>query len=58
MSHEQVGNVPNVGFPCAALTEGDRLTVYYGGADTVVAKVHGYISEIVASLPPSDNATG
>ncbi|MGH8912511.1 MAG: glycoside hydrolase family 130 protein [Acidimicrobiia bacterium] len=56
MPYERVGDVPNVVFPCAALTDGDRLTVYYGGADTVVAMAHGYISEIVASL--SDNASG
>ena len=47
--YEQVGDVPNVAFPCAALVDapGDRLTVYYGGADTVVCMAHGYLSEIV-----------
>jgi beta-1,4-mannooligosaccharide/beta-1,4-mannosyl-N-acetylglucosamine phosphorylase len=50
--YEQVGDVPNVVFPCAALVdrEADRLTIYYGGADTVVCMAHGHLSEILASL--------
>ncbi len=48
--YEQVGDVPNVAFPCAALVDddGDRTTIYYGGADTVVCMAHGRLSEIVA----------
>ena len=47
--YEQVGDVPNVVFPCAALVEHetDRLTIYYGGADTVVCLAHGHLSEIL-----------
>jgi beta-1,4-mannooligosaccharide/beta-1,4-mannosyl-N-acetylglucosamine phosphorylase len=47
--YEQVGDVPNVVFPCAALVDGsrDRLTIYYGGADTVVCMAHGHLSAIV-----------
>jgi beta-1,4-mannooligosaccharide/beta-1,4-mannosyl-N-acetylglucosamine phosphorylase len=50
--YERVGDVPNVVFPCAALVDHDldRLTVYYGGADTVVCLAHGHLSEIVASV--------
>ncbi|HHZ13225.1 MAG TPA: glycosidase [Clostridiales bacterium] len=35
--YECVGDVPNVVFPCAALTDSEtgRIAVYYGGADTV-----------------------
>jgi beta-1,4-mannooligosaccharide/beta-1,4-mannosyl-N-acetylglucosamine phosphorylase len=49
MPYEQVGDVPNVVFPCAALVdrETDRLTVYYGGADTVVCLAHGHLSELM-----------
>ncbi len=47
--YERVGDVPNVVFPAAALTEGDRLTLYYGAADTVVCLAHGRLSEVVAS---------
>jgi beta-1,4-mannooligosaccharide/beta-1,4-mannosyl-N-acetylglucosamine phosphorylase len=47
--YERVGDVPNVVFPCAALVdrEADRLTVYYGGADTVVCLAHGHLSELL-----------
>jgi len=50
--YERVGDVPNVVFPCAALVdrELDRLTVYYGGADTVVCLAHGHLSEVLASV--------
>ena len=51
-AYERVGDVPNVVFPCAALVdrELDRLTVYYGGADTVVCLAHGHLSEVLASV--------
>jgi len=47
--YEQVGDVQNVVFPCAALVDqpNDRLTVYYGGADTVVCMAHGHLSELL-----------
>ncbi len=50
--YEQVGDVPNVVFPCAALLDRptDRMTIYYGGADTVVCMAHGHLSEIVTAL--------
>lgn len=35
MPYECVGDVPNVVFPCAALTEAGRIAIYYGAADTV-----------------------
>ena len=50
--NEQVGDVPNVVVPCAALVDraADRLTIYYGGADTVVCMAHGHLSEILAFI--------
>jgi len=47
--YERTGDVPNVIFPCAALvdSETDRITVYYGGADTVVCLAFGYVHEII-----------
>lgn len=48
--YELAGDVPNVVFPCAALHEGDKVAVYYGAADTVVALAFGNISEIIESL--------
>jgi beta-1,4-mannooligosaccharide/beta-1,4-mannosyl-N-acetylglucosamine phosphorylase len=49
-SYEQVGDVPNVVFPCAALVDAaaDRITIYYGGADTVVCMAHAHLSELLA----------
>ena len=49
MLYEQVGDVPNVVFPCAALVDhgSDRISIYYGAADTVVCLAHGYVSEIL-----------
>ncbi len=37
--YENVGDVPNVAFPCAALFDEPtgRIAIYYGGADTVTA---------------------
>ena len=50
MTYEQVGDVPNVVFPCAALVdaEADRVTNYYGAADTTTCVAHGHLSEIIA----------
>ncbi len=49
VDYEMVGDVQNVIFPCAALhdIEQDKIAIYYGAADTVVAMAFGYISEIV-----------
>ena len=50
--YEQVGDVPNVVFPCAALVDAaaDRLTVYYGAADTVTGMAHANLSEVIQSI--------
>jgi len=47
--YEQVGDVPNVVFPCATLQdiEKDKVAIYYGAADTVVAIAFGRISEVI-----------
>ena len=49
MPYEQIGDVPNVVFPCAALVDRtrDRMSVYYGAADTVVCLAHGRLSEVL-----------
>ena len=46
-AYERLGDVPNVVFPCAALVDGDRLTLYYEAADTVVCLVHGHLSAVL-----------
>ncbi len=47
--YECVGDVPNVVFPCAALTDPatGRIVIYYGAADTVVAIAYTKIEELV-----------
>ena len=47
--YEQVGDVPNVIFPCATLQdiEADKVAIYYGAADTVVGLAFGHISEVL-----------
>ncbi len=49
MPYECVGDVQNVVFPCAALVDGDtnRLALYYGAADTVVALAFARVDEVV-----------
>lgn len=47
--YENVGDVPNVAFPCAALVDGEtgQLAIYYGGADTVTCLAFSRILELV-----------
>lgn len=47
--YECVGDVPNVVFPCAALTDATtgRMAIYYGGADTVVALAFTTVDELI-----------
>ena len=46
--YECVGDVPNVVFPCAALTDADtgRIAIYYGCADTVTGLIFTTIDEL------------
>lgn len=48
-TYEQVGDVPNVVFSCTALVdrEADRVSIYYGAADTVVCLAHGHLFEVL-----------
>ncbi|MEN6371100.1 MAG: glycoside hydrolase family 130 protein [Armatimonadota bacterium] len=48
--YEVKGFVPNVVFTCGALVDGDRVTVYYGGADTVIAGAEMSIRDILREL--------
>ena len=49
MIYECVGDVPNVVFPCAAIVDSDtqRMAIYYGAADTVVALAYARVNELV-----------
>ncbi len=47
--YEICGFVPNVVFPCALLCDSstNRISIYYGAADTYVAIAFGYLDEII-----------
>lgn len=47
--YECVGDVPNVVFPCATLSDADtgRIAVYYGAADTVTGVAFTTVDELV-----------
>ncbi len=47
--YEERGFVPNVVFPCAALTDAEtgRIAIYYGAADTYVGVAYTTVQEIV-----------
>jgi len=50
--YENVGDVPNVAFPCAALFDEPtgRIAIYYGGADTVTALAFCKLDEVLDFL--------
>lgn len=48
--YEVHGFKDNVVFTCGAVVRGDTVTIYYGGADRVMAAVDMSVSEILASL--------
>lgn len=49
MTYECVGDVPNVVFPCATLTDAatGRIAIYYGCADTVTGLAFCQVDEII-----------
>jgi len=48
--YETDGFMPNVLFTCGALTDGDRLTLYYGASDEMMAGAELSITAILDSL--------
>ena len=48
--YECVGDVPNVVFPCAALTDAPtgRIAIYYGAADTVTGLAFTQVDDLIA----------
>lgn len=52
MQYECVGDVPNVTFPCAALTDADsgRIAIYYGCADTVTGLAFTTVDDVLGWL--------
>jgi len=50
MSYERYGDVPNVVFPTGAITVGEKLLVFYGGADKVCCMAYARIDELLSHL--------
>ena len=52
--YECVGDVPNVVFPCAALTDAatGRIAIYYGCADTVTGLAFTTVDRLMAYMDP------
>ena len=50
--YECVGDVPNVVFPCAALSDAStgRIAIYYGAADTVTALAFTQVDELISFI--------
>lgn len=50
--YECVGDVPNVVFPCATLSDADtgRIAIYYGAADTVTGLAFSTVEDLLSFL--------
>ena len=48
--YERFGIAPNIVFPSGALLEGDRLDIYYGGADSVCAKASLHLPDLLQAM--------
>lgn len=57
--YEERGFVPNVVFPCAALTDSDtgRIAIYYGAADSYVSLAFTTVDEVVAYIKENSTVT-
>lgn len=49
-SYEKKGQIPNVVFPCGNILLGEKLFVYYGGADQVVGVAMGEMEKLIKIL--------
>ncbi len=50
--HENIGFKPGVIYACGAVLIGEKLFVYYGGADTVVCVATTDVNELLNKIPP------
>jgi predicted GH43/DUF377 family glycosyl hydrolase len=48
--YERIGDVGNVVFPQGLVLFGDKLQIYYGGADKVVALAEGNLFQLIDEL--------
>ncbi|MCX6754507.1 MAG: hypothetical protein NTU81_01600 [Candidatus Nomurabacteria bacterium] len=49
-SYELSGYISNVVFPTGALVEKDKLSIYYGAADTTTCLAHVSLSDLISSM--------
>ncbi len=56
--YELLGDVDKVVFPCGWVREGDRLRLYYGGADTCLALATARVSALLAWLKENNSIRG
>jgi len=45
--YERIGDVPDVTFPCGAITRGDEIIMYYGAADTTLAVATASVKDLL-----------
>jgi predicted GH43/DUF377 family glycosyl hydrolase len=51
-AYELFGYVSNVIFPSGAILEKQKLTIYYGAADTTICMAHVNINDLVSTMRP------
>ena len=58
--YERTGDVEQVVFPCGAVLEddGDTLHLYYGAADTCIARATGSVRELIGWLKAHGSPPG
>jgi len=49
-SYEMSGYIPNVVFPTGALVEKDKLSIYYGAADTTTCLAYINLNDLISSI--------
>lgn len=55
-AYELSGHVNNVVFPSGAILERDKLTIYYGAADTTICKAHVSIIDLLGTIHPRSSS--
>ncbi len=48
--YEKEGDVPNVVFPCGSVIRGNRVLIYYGGADRYVGVAEAKLDQLIKGL--------
>ncbi|OGI65117.1 hypothetical protein A3A95_04365 [Candidatus Nomurabacteria bacterium RIFCSPLOWO2_01_FULL_39_18] len=51
-AYELFGHVNNIVFPSGATLHGDKLTIYYGAADTTTCKAHVSLTDLLGTIHP------